>query len=38
MAHPYGIIIHADAEIGRRVAIMQQVTWAERTGAVNGRR
>jgi len=35
MAHPYGIIIHADAEIGRRVAIMQQVTLGGKDWGVN---
>lgn len=39
MGHPYGITIHTDAEIGRRVAIMQQVTlggkdWGENDAPV----
>jgi len=35
MAHPYGIIIHTDVEIGRRVAIMQQVTLGGKDWGVN---
>jgi serine O-acetyltransferase len=35
MAHPYGVIIHTGAEIGRRVAIMQQVTLGGKDWGVN---
>jgi serine acetyltransferase/thymidylate kinase len=35
MAHPYGVIIHTGVEIGRRVAIMQQVTLGGKDWGVN---
>lgn len=35
MAHPYGIVIHADTRIGRRVAVMQQVTLGGKDWGVN---
>ncbi len=35
MAHPYGVIIHTDVEIGRRVAIMQQVTLGGKDWGIN---
>jgi serine acetyltransferase len=35
MPHPYGIVIHADTVIGRRVTIMQQVTLGGKDLGVN---
>lgn len=35
MPHPYGIIIHSKAHIGRRVVIMQQVTIGARGFGTN---
>jgi len=35
MPHPYGIVIHSKAHIGRRVVIMQQVTIGARDFGTN---
>lgn len=35
MPHPYGIVIHSKARLGRRVVIMQQVTLGGRQFGVN---